>query len=184
MHLNKISSLLLFGSLHAFTSSFSLMALAAEDYVIPRTEWGQPDIQGVWNFSSNVPMQRPSKFGERQFLTAEEVAEAAAQRAARDAASDSALPIPGVDESYNDFWIENAGIGGNLRTSHIIYPTDGRIPARVEGAQIQTGFRLDNGSGTRGTRPVRFIGGGIGAGVYEPYRASADRDGGYGCGGA
>ena len=22
----------------------------AQDYEVPRTEWGQPDLQGVWNF--------------------------------------------------------------------------------------------------------------------------------------
>ena len=29
---------------------------AADEYVVPRTEWGQPDLQGVWNFNSNTPM--------------------------------------------------------------------------------------------------------------------------------
>ena len=48
--------------------------LAAEPYLAPRTEWGQPDLQGVWNFSSEVPMQRPPEYGERQFLTEEEIA--------------------------------------------------------------------------------------------------------------
>lgn len=148
----------------AFVLTFGISqdGFAADNFVTPRTEWGQPDLQGVWNFSSNVPMQRPTRFGERQFLTEEEVAEAARLRAERDANSDSALPIAGVDESYNDFWIENAGIGGNLRTSHIVYPTDGRIPAMVEGAEIQFGA-IGGSTGPRGTRPVRFIGGGIGA---------------------
>ena len=27
-----------------------------ETYMAPKTEWGQPDLQGVWNFSSNVPI--------------------------------------------------------------------------------------------------------------------------------
>ena len=140
---------------------WAVPGLAADDYVAPRTEWGQPDLQGVWNFSSNTPMERPSRFGERQFLTAEEVAEARARREAADAASDAALPIPGVDGSYNDFWIENAGIGEEVRTSLIVYPPDGRIPDLAEGARIQ---RSNYGSATveGETRPVRFAGGGIG----------------------
>ena len=113
------------------TAIFSIAA-AAQDYEVPRTQWGQPDLQGVWNWSSNVPMQRPTRFGDRQFLTAEEVEEAARRRAAADANSDAALPIEGVDGSYNDFWVENAGIGENVRTSHIIYPTDGREPKLQE----------------------------------------------------
>ncbi|MFT7472821.1 MAG: hypothetical protein ACI8XU_002725, partial [Kiritimatiellia bacterium] len=119
--------------------AFSTIALAADNYVAPRTQWGQPDLQGVWNFSSNRPMQRLSRYGERQFLTPEEIREIAEQRAARDASSDGALPIEGVDGSYNDFWIENAGIGGDVRTSHIVYPTNGKLPALREGAIANQG---------------------------------------------
>ena len=32
----------------------------ASDYQTPRTEWGQPDLQGVWNFSSDTPMAIPA----------------------------------------------------------------------------------------------------------------------------
>ena len=45
------------------TSSFSA-AQESDDYTAPRTEYGQPDLQGVWNFSSNIPMQRNRRFGE------------------------------------------------------------------------------------------------------------------------
>ncbi|GJM13220.1 MAG: hypothetical protein DHS20C12_16230 [Pseudohongiella sp.] len=140
--------------------AISTLTHAADDYVVPRTEWGQPDLQGVWNFSSNTPMQRPSRYGERQFLTAEEVRVIAEQRAARDAAGDGALPIPGVDGSYNDFWVENAGIGGDVRTSHIVYPEDGRLPALVEGAIATQG--VYGGDTTGESRPVRISAGGIG----------------------
>ena len=158
--MRKLSSLTIPVSILALVCSFSQLALAADDYVTPRTQWGQPDLQGVWNFSSNVPMQRPAKYGERQFLTAEEIEEAAARRAAFDANSDSALPIGGVDESYNDFWIENAGIGDTIRTSHIVYPTNGKLPSLVEGAIARQGVY---GGGTTGeSRPVRIAAGGIG----------------------
>ena len=134
--------------------------IAAENYTVPRTEWDQPDLQGVWNFSSDVPMQRPARYGERQFLTEQEIEEIRARQAAIDAASDSALPISGVDESYNDFWIENAGIGDIVRTSHIIYPENGQLPALVEGAIANQGVY---GGGTTGeSRPVRIAAGGIG----------------------
>ncbi|MFP6826372.1 MAG: hypothetical protein VB977_09750 [Pseudohongiellaceae bacterium] len=58
----------------------SQFGLAAEDYAVPRTEWGQPDLQGVWSFSSNISMQRPEEFGERQFLTEDEIAAAHVRR--------------------------------------------------------------------------------------------------------
>ena len=137
------------------------LSLFAQDYDAPRTEWGQPDLQGVWNWSSNVPMQRPSQYGERQFLTQEEVEEFARRRAAADAGSDAALNIEGVDGSYNDFWIENQGIGGNVRTSHIVYPENGRLPEVQEGVVEQQG--VYGGITTGETRPVRITAGGIGA---------------------
>ena len=136
-------------------------SFAADDYVVPRTEWGQPDLHGVWNFSSNVPMQRPARFGERQFLTDDEIAEIRARMAAREASSDAALPIGGVDESYNDFWIENAGIGDTIRTSHVVYPLNGQLPPLVPGAIASQG--VYGGETTGESRPVRPGAGGIGA---------------------
>jgi len=70
----------------------SSAALAGQAYEPPRTASGHPDLQGVWNFSSNVPMQRPACFGDRQFMTEEEVAQLRARLAAADAASDQAVP--------------------------------------------------------------------------------------------
>ena len=158
--MKKTNSLILPCLALVLTWSFSVISFAADDYVAPRTQWGQPDLQGVWNFSSNIPMQRPSRFGDRQFLTADEIAEAQARRAEADANSDGALPIEGVDGSYNDFWIENAGIGSNARTSHIIYPADGRLPELAEGAIRQRG--VYGGATTGDSRPVRLSAGGIG----------------------
>jgi len=154
--MGRINSLVL-----ALLLGGSSLSLFAQDYEAPRTEWGQPDLQGVWNWSSNVPMQRPSQYGERQFLTQEEVEEFARRRAAADAGSDAALNIEGVDGSYNDFWIENQGIGGNVRTSHIVYPEDGRLPEVQEGVVEQQG--VYGGITTGETRPVRITAGGIGA---------------------
>ena len=154
--MKRISSLI-----SLIVTEFFSIAAAAQDYEVPRTQWGQPDLQGVWNWSSNVPMQRPARFGDRQFLTAEEVEEAARRRAAADANSDAALPIEGVDGSYNDFWVENAGIGENVRTSHIVYPTDGRVPELQEGVVARQG--VYGGVTTNDTRPVRISAGGIGA---------------------
>ncbi|NKB33910.1 MAG: hypothetical protein GKR91_12500 [Pseudomonadales bacterium] len=110
----------------------------AQDYEIPRTEWGLPDLQGVWNFSSSTPMMRPAQYGNRQYLTDEEVAEIQARSSASDAASDAAIPGTGVDEAYNDFWIESAGLGRAQLTSHIIYPENGRLPSRQENAFVNS----------------------------------------------
>ena len=154
---SSLSAVLYSSVLAATLGSASLMA---QDYEVPRTQWGQPDLHGVWNFSSDVPMQRPERYGTRQFLTAEEIEEIRAARAARDASSDAALGTGGVDESYNDFWVENAGIGDMVRTSHIVYPENGRLPPLVEGAIADQG--MYGGATTGESRPVRIGAGGIG----------------------
>ncbi len=143
-----------------FSFSTTAITMAADSYTAPRTEWGQPDLQGVWNFSSDTPMQRPAQYGDRQFLTREEIDEIRARQAAADASTDGALAIEGVDESYNDFWVENAGIGDEVRTSHIVYPTNGRLPSLQEGAIAGQG--VYGGDTTGESRPVRIAAGGIG----------------------
>ena len=155
--MKTISSLILF----VFSCLLTALVAAADAYQAPRTEWGKPDLQGVWNFSSNVPMQRPTRYGERQFLTDQEIEDVLARRAEADANSDSALPIEGVDASYNDFWIENAGIGDTLRTSHIIYPTDGQLPDLAEGAVTRLrrpGSATINGPEDRGLSERCLVG--------------------------
>ena len=141
------------------SSTPALAGQAPEDAEIPRNVWGQPKLAGVWNFSSNVPMQRSQRFGDREFMTAEEVAELRVRLAERDAASDQAVPSgPGNPGAYNDFWVESAGITDHIRTSHIVYPTEGRLPARVDGVNAIAGGLGDD---VPGERPVRFIVGGI-----------------------
>jgi hypothetical protein len=144
-------------------------AQSAEDYTVPRTEWGQPDLQGIWNFNSSTPMQRPERFGTQEFLTPEEVEQdrtrQAAARAAADAAeaklnlNPQAPPVGQSTGGYNSFWYETASIGENVRTSLIVYPENGRLPARVEGAAVHT---ANLGPDVEGDRPVLAVFGGIG----------------------
>ena len=144
------------------------VAQSSGDFEVPRTEYGQPDLQGVWNFSSNTPMQRPQRYGTQEFLTQEQIEEAIDSQQARAAAADAAAARLVVDPDaptagsnpggYNDFWFESAGIGDTVRTSLIVYPENGRFPDAVEGAQRQRGGL---GPDIPGTRPVRYVVGGI-----------------------
>ena len=123
------------------------------DYVVPRTEYGQPDLNGVWNFSSFVPMQRPAQFADKAFLTPEDIELIAKQTEA----GLEALNNIGVG-GYNTFWVESAGRGDNTRTSLIVYPLNGRLPETVEGVSVQIGGL---GPDEPCTRPVRMAVGGI-----------------------
>jgi len=138
------------------------VGFAAEDYITPRTEWGQPDLQGVWNFSSSVPMERPEHFGEREFLNEQEMAAALAPPPVTDDDNEEEAPLPAgeVGKSYDDFWNEQSPIGGSFRTSHIIYPKDGRVPKLLDGVAVQFGTR---GSEKTAERPSRHLARGIGS---------------------
>ncbi len=119
----------------------------------PLTEHGQPDLQGVWNFATNIPMERPAAFADRAYLTEEDIA----ALATRTEAGLQALNDAGAN-GYNTFWLEMGSASDN-RTSLITYPENGRLPAIREGApSINGGLGPD----INGERPVRFIVGGIG----------------------
>ncbi len=147
--MNRKARLLVYGLLLAAGST-----LAQEpDYQVPRTEWDQPDLQGVWNFATNIPMERPASLGDKAFFTDQEIAALAAQTEA----GLQALNNAGAN-GYNTFWLE-MGSGNDNRTSLITYPENGRLPARREGVSTVNGGLGDD---VNGARPVRFIVGGIG----------------------
>lgn len=79
----------------------SPLANAENDYLAPRTQWDQPDLQGVWNFASNVPMSRPRQFGEREYMTQEE-ANAIAENMEASFEQLNEYDVGG----YNTFWVE------------------------------------------------------------------------------
>ena len=56
----------------ARTSSSS--GRAANPFKAPSTPWGDPDLQGIWNFGTITPLERPAQFKDRATLTPEEVA--------------------------------------------------------------------------------------------------------------
>lgn len=135
------------------------MLVAAESYDMPLTQWGHPDLQGVWNFSSEVPMQRPPEYGDRQFLNQEEIDLKQGQQLQLLGRRRPIRSANGVEAFYNDnMWAENRGDNANLRTSLIIYPLNGRLPVTQEGVGHHPGGERD----TPGSRPVRFTVGGIG----------------------
>jgi len=125
-------------SVLAFTAT---SALAAEAYKVPRLADGKPDLQGVWTNASATPFERPSKFGTRRAYTKEE-ADAIEKEERGKVAADAAPTKPDEKQeagalppvgNYNLFWTDRgmtaAFIDGEYRTSVIIEPADGRIPA-------------------------------------------------------
>jgi hypothetical protein len=98
-------------------------------YKAPRTPDGRPDLEGVWNFSSGVPLQRPAALADRKVLTKEEFDK---QYAARRNALSAVARFAPVEAIGLD-WFDTALHVDDLRTSLITYPENGRLPALAEG---------------------------------------------------
>ena len=123
-------------------------AQPAETAEAPRTSWGAPDLQGVWDFRSLTPMERPADLGDKAFLTEEEAAELEQQEVARNeellnrparrtTATDSVdRGEDGAPGFYNNFWLDRGtSTVETRRTSLIVDPPNGRKPALTASAQ-------------------------------------------------
>ena len=148
----------LLGLCLATAAAALLSPAAAQQWVMPRTPDGHPDLQGKWNNGTMTPFQRRGDRGP--VFTPEEVAEMEqghADRLVRGALpSDPNRPAPPTGQgvgSYNVVWFEQgdrvAVVNGEPRTSLITYPSNGRIPAlTAEGQERKDeyhGFRSQFG---------------------------------------
>jgi hypothetical protein len=113
---------------------------------IARTPWGDPDLQGTWDFTTITPLQRPAELAGREFLTAQEAAALETrinqQRVQTEETSPGSLggvPRPETDPGiYNlGWWWEPNGrkVVGTRRSSLVVDPPDGQIPPLTPAAQ-------------------------------------------------
>lgn len=116
---------------------------AAVSKAAPRTPWGVPDLQGVWNYATITPLERPSELAGKQVLTEQEAAEFEKQTLERrnpdrrDGGADA-----DVGRAYNQFWWDyGTKVVGTKRTSLIVDPPDGRIPALTAEARKKADAR-------------------------------------------
>ncbi len=98
-----------------------------------RTSWGDPDLQGIWDFRTITPLERPDELADKAVLTAEEAAEyEASSLKAQDKdlrATDGISAERDVANAYNQFWWDYGDkLTEDRRTSLVVDPTDGKIP--------------------------------------------------------
>jgi len=91
-------------------------------YKVPRTPWGDPDLQGMWSYASLTPLERPAALAGREFLTAQEAATRNLE------ATQDRPPAPGDTGAYNALWFDRGQVSPDRRTSLIVDPPDGRLP--------------------------------------------------------
>jgi hypothetical protein len=128
VHMNK-SLLLIAGSL------FCISSFAADDWVVPRTVDGRPDLQGVWTNATITPMERPASLSGKAFLTADEIAAMEARTQSGRANADANIVVESGKDvgGYNQFWLDSGDtVLSTGQTSLIVDPPDGRAPIRPE----------------------------------------------------
>jgi hypothetical protein len=122
--------------------SVSITGISAQAPSPLKTAWGEPDLQGIWTDEYDTPLQRPPKYANQEFFTE-------AQRAELDQARSAVLgrfaterEINGAYNAATFFSTKRTG----ARTSKIVDPPNGRIPALTPEAQktaaIDRDYRL------------------------------------------
>ena len=111
-------------------AAFCTVSTAAAAQQELRTPWGHPDLQGIWDQTTGTPLERSSQLADREFLTEEE---AVARETRRFQGFDEA-PRQGSPGNYGSQWRDGSR-NALTRTSLIVDPFDGRIPALTRAAE-------------------------------------------------
>jgi len=141
-------------------ASLGAQSAAKGGWTVPRLADGHPDLEGVWENNSATPLERPKQFAQKPRLTDEEL-DGLKRRAASlfgpdtEAVFGDALYIAlladtksaglGATGTYSQNWLPDRFF--EHRTSLIVDPADGRLPApTAESAKVRGRAR---GSGVR-----------------------------------
>jgi hypothetical protein len=124
-----------------------------------RTPDGRPNLNGVWDFRTVTPLERPSEFADKEFLSEEEVAAYAAERVlannadldreAKKQITTDRGQVNGTSETrdlalaYNDFWWDRGTVVVETRrTSLVVDPPNGRIPPLTDAGAERAAERV------------------------------------------
>jgi hypothetical protein len=127
-----------------FLPAFSLAAETG--YIAPKTEFGAPDLQGTWSIATQTNLERAQRFEGKLVITEEEalrieaMVRAGMERSNEPSDPNRSAPSAGRNVGgYNTFWMDPgdrlAEVGGEIRTSIIVDPADGKIPYNNAGRE-------------------------------------------------
>ncbi len=132
-----------FGGAFAQTTSKPSPPAAKKTWAPPRTPDGQPDLQGIWNSATGTPIERPDELKSKEFFTEQEARDWEKTMQARNR-KDGKADDPGVPGTYNDaFWEMGTKSVKTLRTSIVIDPPDGKMPALTPAAAAVRQQKID-----------------------------------------
>jgi len=136
------------------------MMFGQTKYTAPKTPWGDPDLQGLWPASANIPMQRPANLADRSKLSKEEYDRQVTQARQREEADQQefAPSTGGVTINPPGYWVERAK--PHEQTSLVVDPPDGRVPPLTPA----------------GRDVVQSLRGGLGPGQHFPEKVDSFED--------
>lgn len=126
-------------------SSLAQTKEAGKGWVAPRTPDGHPDLQGVWDFATLTPLERPRSLADKAVLTEQEAA--AYERRLKELNDKDRRDTPpgavtDVGRAYNEFWWDRGkGLNGDRRTSLVSDPPDGKVPPLTPEAKKRAAAR-------------------------------------------
>ena len=117
---------------------------AENDYEVPLTEFGDPDLQGFWSIATQTNLERAERFNGQLVISREDAARIEAmvvagfERSYAPSDPDRDAPAAGQNVGgYNTFWVDPgnrlAEVDGEIRTSILVDPEDGRLPYSDQG---------------------------------------------------
>jgi hypothetical protein len=106
---------------------------AASSWTPSKLPWGDPDLQGIWNYATMTPLERPREFAAKPTFSDAEAAEYERQTNARQRATNNT--------AGPDWWDPGTERLIDRRTSLIVDPEDGRLPPLTEEAKQRAAAR-------------------------------------------
>ena len=117
-----------------------LVGAQSQDYIVPRTADGQPDLQGLWTNDTITPMERPASMQGRAFLSEDEITAMEQNLAERRTLADDNIEVTvgGNVGGYNQVWLDSGDtVLSTGQTSLIVDPPNGRAPLRESAAAVR-----------------------------------------------
>jgi hypothetical protein len=123
-------SLRLIGFSMFATAMFGVAAFAASSKEVPRTADGHPDLSGIWTNVTITPLERPRELAGKEFFTEQEALQFEKDHVRNRDNRDARGTNADVANAYNDFWWDSGTkVVKTRRTSIVVDPPDGRVPA-------------------------------------------------------